>query len=267
MTATANTGARRDTVTRMYVLDGGEAHAQDISQWSPGVNEGQPRCFSDNVYLIQHGTDWMIWDTGIDDELIRIPEGKIMAHDVRGLVRRTLASQLAELGVAPEDVGVLAVSHAHFDHVGNSRLFTGARWYVQRREYDAMFGANFASYGFLPDLYASLRSNETVKIDGDFDVFGDDSVRILSTPGHTPGHQSLLVRLPTAGPVVLSGDVAHFGDNFRQRRVPKFNADHAASVTSMQRLDDIVDAEQAQLLINHDAAQSATIRCAPFSIR
>ena len=208
----------------------------------------------------------MIWDAGLDDELVRIPEGKVFAHDVRGIVRRTLASQLAEVGVAPGDVTVIAFSHAHFDHVGNSKMFTRARWYVQENEYEAMFGPDYGKYGFLPELYATMQSNETVKLHGDHDVFGDGSVRIISTPGHTPGHQSLLVRLPTAGPVILSGDVAHFRDNLRHRRVPAFNSDHDATRASMDRIEALADSEEAILLINHDAAQSSTVRYAPSAI-
>jgi len=102
-----------------------------------------------------------------------------------------------------------------------------------------------------------------VKLDGDFDVFGDGSVRIISTPGHTPGHQSLLVRLPQTGAVVLSGDAAHFQENFVNRRVPGFNFSIEQSRQSMDKIDAILKAEHAQLWINHDAAQSATIDHSP----
>lgn len=254
------------TIEQLYVLDGGEAAVEDISQWSPGVDIGQSRRFSDNVYLLRHGADWMLWDTGLDDDLVTIPEGQVFAHDVRGLVRRTLAAQLAELGVTPDDITVLACSHAHFDHVGNTRLFPRARWYVQATEHDAMFGPDPGRYGFLPELYATLADNPTVRIDGDHDVFGDGSVQIIATPGHTPGHQSLLVRLPHAGAVVLSGDVVHFAANLRHRRVPTFNSDHQASRTSMDRIEALVDAEDALLLIGHDAAQSACLPHAPHPI-
>jgi N-acyl homoserine lactone hydrolase len=108
-----------------------------------------------------------------------------------------------------------------------------------------------------------LRESTVVKLDGDADVFGDGSVKILSTPGHTPGHQSLLVHLPKTGAVVLSGDVAHFQENFVNRRVPGFNFNIEQSRQSMDKIDAIVKAEHAQLWINHDFAQSATIAHAP----
>ena len=265
MTETDNTP--RTTSDRMYVLDGGAPQVEDICTWSPGVNEGCAHAFSNHVYLIRHRAEWMVWDTGLDDNMIRTPEGQVVAHGVRGVVHRTLASQFDDLGLPPKDVAVLAFSHAHFDHVGNSRLFTGARWLVQRTEHQAMFGGDHERYGFLPELYASMRDNPTTLLDGDYDVFGDGSVHILSTPGHTPGHQSLLVRLPQAGDLILSGDIAHFAENFRHRRVPKFNADHEATVASMDRIATLVEGQEAQLLINHDARQSALTRCVPDAIR
>jgi N-acyl homoserine lactone hydrolase len=129
-----------------------------------------------------------------------------------------------------------------------------------------MFGDHYHEYGFVPELYATMTDKPTVLLDGDFDVFGDGAVTVLRTPGHTPGHQSLLVRLRNAGALVLSGDVAHFCENFRERRVPTFNANHDKSLDSIDRVDEVVRSERAQLLINHDARQSALIRRSPDAI-
>ena len=92
-------------------------------------------------------------------------------------------------------------------------------------------------------------------LQGDHDVFGDGSVMLLSTPGHTPGHQSLLVKLPRTGAVLLSGDAVHFKDNWDNRRVPDLNSNKDQSIASMQRMADIMAKEKAQLWINHDKAQ------------
>jgi glyoxylase-like metal-dependent hydrolase (beta-lactamase superfamily II) len=249
-------------VQRLYVLYCGEAQIPDVSPWSPGFNVGQAAVFSDNCYLIQHGRDWMMWDSGYPDSLADKPEG-IVGPRSRALRTRTLASQLAEIGVAPNQIGYLAFSHSHGDHVGNGNMFSAATLYIQKAEYDAAFGPDPAKYGFVPETYERLRANRVVQLAGDFDVFGDGSVKIVSTPGHTPGHQSLLVRLPKTGAVVLSGDAAHFSENFALRRVPGFNFDIEQSRQSMDKLDALVKAEHAQLWINHDAQQNATIAHAP----
>ena len=88
------------------------------------------------------------------------------------------------------------------------------------------------------------------KLEGDRDVFGDGSVSILSTPGHTPGHQSLLVRLPKTGALVLSGDAVHFRDNWDNRRVPSMNIDKEQTLASMQKIADTLAKDKAQLWIN-----------------
>jgi N-acyl homoserine lactone hydrolase len=250
-------------VERIYDLDGGIAEVADASIYSPGIDVGRPLSLSCNAYLIRRASQWILWDTGIDDELANVPGGEIIAHGIRGVVKRTLVSQLAEIGVDPGDVGVLILSHAHFDHVGNTQLFPRAKWIVQRKEYEAMFGPGLAEYGFSPELYNSLRENPTEIVEGDADVFGDGSIRLVSTPGHTPGHSSLLVRLPKSGTIILSGDVAHFERNFRHRRVPVFNFDADQTIASMDKIDAIIKAEGAQLWINHDTKQCATIPHAP----
>ncbi len=94
-------------------------------------------------------------------------------------------------------------------------------------------------------------------------MFGDGGAVILSTPGHTPGHESLLLHLAQTGWIVLSGDLAHFRDNWDNRRVPGFNADKEKSLSSMQRVADILAERHAQLWINHDKPQSDQQRHAP----
>jgi N-acyl homoserine lactone hydrolase len=101
------------------------------------------------------------------------------------------------------------------------------------------------------------------KLEGDRDVFGDGSVTIIATPGHTPGHQSLLVRLPKTGVLLLSGDAVHFKDNWDNRRVPANNSDKDQSAASMQRMSDLLAKEKGQLWINHDKAQRDSLKLAP----
>ncbi|HKX39880.1 MAG TPA: N-acyl homoserine lactonase family protein [Burkholderiaceae bacterium] len=249
-------------VERLYVLDCGEARIPDLSPWSPGVNVGTAATFSDNCYLIRHAQGWMLWDSGYPDALADKPEGLVGPRST-AFRKKTLVAQMAQIGVTPAQVTRVAFSHTHGDHVGNANLFSAATLYIQQAEYDAAFGPDPAKFGFQPANYDKLRNSTAVKLNGDHDVFGDGSVVILATAGHTPGHQSLLVRLPHTGAVVLSGDAAHFRENFERRRVPGFNFDRDASVAAMDKLAAVVQKEKAQLWINHDSAQSATLRHAP----
>lgn len=242
-------------VDKLYILSCGEAHAADQSRWSPGVNVGVPMDISDNCYLIHHTQDgWFLWDTGITDAVAAMPDG--LKGENGGLDwkrSKTLAGQLDQLGIKPSDVKGMAISHTHPDHIGNVELFPQTMLYVQKAEYDWP-GANAPRFN---------PSHPVTKLEGDHDVFADGSVTILSTPGHTPGHQSLLVKLPKTGAVILSGDAAHFKANFDNRRVPGFNFNQDQSVASMNRIADIMAKEHAQLWINHDKAQSDTQKKAP----
>ena len=251
-------------VERMYVFNCGEISIKDISHWSPGVNVGKPFEFSNHCYLIRHPKGWMLWDSGYPDAVAARPEGVVAPSGLNvGRLPRTLVSQFAEIDLTPGDITHLAFSHMHGDHVGNASLFGKATLYIQATEYDAAFGPDFAKLSFNAAAYEKLRDNRTTRLGGDHDVFGDGSVTIISTPGHTPGHQSLLVRLPRRGPVILSGDLAHFQDNWDHRRVPAFNYNREQSLASMQKVAGLLASQKAELWINHDKAQSARIPKSP----
>lgn len=243
-------------VEKLHVLNCGEGTAGDISRWTPGLNEGKTMDFVDTCYLIKHARGWFLWDTGIADSVAAMPNGLVPADPKAVTWRRpkTLAGQLEQLGLKPDDVKVMAVSHTHPDHIGNVELFPKAMLYVQKAEYDWP-GANNEPR-FKPSHPVELLA-------GDKDVFGDGSVTILSTPGHTPGHQSLLVKLPKTGAVVLSGDAVHFKDNWDNRRVPSMNVSKDQSAASMQKIADTLASEKAQLWINHDKAQRDSQKMAP----
>ena len=251
-------------VQRLYVLNCGENDTKDLSAWSPGFNEGKAFEFSDSCYLIRHAKGWLLWESGVPDAIADKPDGVVVGKGMLTLhLRKTLRSQLYGLGVAPADISFLGFSHFHGDHVGNANLFTAATLFIQQAEYDAAFGPDAAKSGFNAALYDKLRDVPTVKLDGDYDIFGDGSVVIYSTPGHTPGHQSLLIRLPKTGPVLLSGDAVHFQENWENRRVPARNFNKEQSLASMQKLADILDREHAKLWINHDKANTDTLPHAP----
>src|SRR5689334_4972745 len=111
-------------VDRLYVLDCGENYGKDQSRWSPGVNAGQGILFSDNCYLIRHGKQWMLWDTGLADEIANAPNGvETGGGAIIAKRTKTLASQLAQLKVKPSDITYVAISHSHADHTGNAKQF------------------------------------------------------------------------------------------------------------------------------------------------
>jgi N-acyl homoserine lactone hydrolase len=240
---------------RLYILNCGEGVAGDVSRWSPGVNVGKSMDFVDNCYLVKHAQGWLLWDTGVPDAVAGMAGG-LPPSDPRAVVwrrPRTLAAQLAEIGVKPSDIRYVAVSHSHADHVGNVAMFPEAMLLVQKAEYE---WPQASGPRFPPQL-------RVTKLEGDRDVFGDGSVMILATPGHTPGHQSLLVKLPRTGAVILSGDVAHFKENWDAQRVPVINVDKERSIASMQRLAGVMATQKAQLWINHDKAQRDALKMAP----
>lgn len=245
----------RSGVDRLYILNCGEGVAGDISRWS-GVDPDKSMNFADNCYLIHHAQGWVLWDTGIADAIAAMPNGQA-PDDPRAIHwyrPKTLASQLDQLGVKPDDIRYVAISHTHPDHVGNIELFPRTMLLVQKAEYE--WPRSGGAPRFKPE-------HPVTKLEGDHDVFGDGSVMIISTPGHTPGHESLLVKLPKTGALLLSGDAAHFKSNWDNRRVPSINFDKEKTLTSMQRIADVLAKEKAQLWINHDRAQRDGLKMAP----
>jgi glyoxylase-like metal-dependent hydrolase (beta-lactamase superfamily II) len=253
VTALSSLPAAAAGVDKLYVLYCGQISAPDQSRWSPGVNVGVPIELSDNCYLIHNTKGWFLWDTGLPDALAASPDG-VKNGPMLAKRTKTLAAQLAELGVKPADIKGVGISHTHPDHIGNVEEFPQTMLYVQKAEYD--WPAENGAPRFKPE-------HPVTNLDGDHDVFGDGSVVILSTPGHTPGHQSLLVRLPNTGVIVLSGDAAHFKDNWDNRRVPPFNTSKDQTLASMQRIADILAKEHGQLWINHDKPQSDAQKKSP----
>lgn len=243
-------------VDRLYILNCGEGVAGDISRWSPGVDVGKSMPMSENCYLLHHTQGWLLWDTGIADAIAAMPDGQAPADPraIHWYRPKTLVAELGELGIKPSDIKYLGISHSHPDHTGNVELFPQAMLLVQKAEYE--WPSPPGTERFKPE-------HPVTKLEGDYDIFGDGSATIIATPGHTPGHQSLLVKLPKTGAVLLSGDAVHFKSNWDNRRVPSINFDKEATLASMQHLADVLVQERAQLWINHDKAQTDSLKHAP----
>jgi len=249
---------------RLYVFDCGTLELEDVGAFGLGNDETPVRTLFVPCYLLEHrgdeGVRRLLFDAGLPADLAGqgpvTPEpGMTLRYD------RALTDQLADLGIAPEDVDYLALSHLHFDHVGSVAAFARSQHLIQRAEYQAGFEDELPVYE--TELFAPLADSPRRLLDGDQDVFGDDSVRLISAPGHTPGHQALLVRLKDPGPVVLSGDLYHFRASRRMRRVPEFNTSPEATLESMDKVEALLAAEGATLWIEHDQALADTLRLAP----
>ena len=253
---------------KLYRLDCGHSLANDESVWTPGENVGRNIEFSSTCWLIKHRSGWLLWDTGVPEAALNDPRGwstlpKLIVYHLD----KSLIDQLAEIGLKPDDIGRVAISHTHGDHIGNVVLFPNATIVMQQAEYGWIHSPNGPNDN-VNQLKALARQlvgtpKKLQLIDGDTDVFGDGSVTLLATPGHTPGHQSLLVHLKNSGFIMLSGDVVHLQDNFAKNIVPSLNTDKAKSIASMERVRRLLTTYKATLFINHDKRQTDQLKLLP----
>jgi glyoxylase-like metal-dependent hydrolase (beta-lactamase superfamily II) len=173
----------------------------------------------------------------------------------------TIVDQLAQLGLKPEQISIVGISHEHFDHTGQAGDFPGAKLLMGKGDIDDMRGAN-AERG--QPLAHWLKDGGAVEpLTGDKDVFGDGSVVMLDMPGHTPGHHALLVKLAHKGYVLLSGDVAHFAENYAANGVPSFNSNRADTLASFDRFKKLAANLHATVIIQHELADVAKLPAFP----
>ena len=253
---------------KLYRLDCGHSLANDELVWTPGENVGRSIEFSSTCWLIRRGKEWLLWDTGVPESALNDPNGwstlpKLIVYHLD----KTLTDQLAAIGLNTVDITYVALSHTHGDHIGNVRLFQNSTVLMQRTEYNWISspdGANDNVNQLKALARKLLGSPKHLKLlDGDTDVFGDGSVTLVSTPGHTPGSQSLLVHLKNSGFIILSGDVVHLEESFEKDTVPSLNTDRAASIVSMDRIRRMIATYKAKLFINHDKTQSDALKLLP----
>ena len=240
---------------KLIVIDCGEGHADDKSLWSPGENIGSRYDMADNCYLIKHQNDWVLWDTGLADNVADRTDGiRIQAIGTTWKRKEKLIESVAKLQLKPSDIRWMGLSHLHPDHIGNVAQFPQTTVLIQTAEYNNP----------VPLIGLPFAPNQPVKkIDGDFDLFGDGSVMILSTPGHTQGHQSLLVHLKNTGAIILSGDAVHSEEAWIKHWIPARNFSVDATRASHEKIARILLQEHGEIWINHDVLQSASRRKAP----
>lgn len=257
--ASAQTAA---SLMRLYTLDCGRLDIQDMGIFSDtGEHAGEPGVMAVPCYLVRHGKDWLLWDTGLGDDLAALPQGKTQLGG-QWTVRRTLVSQLAELGLKPDDIRYVALSHLHADHSGNIGLFPHATFLLASEEL-SWAETRPAPLGVDAHLVTEVPRENVTLLAGDLDVFGDGAVSILRTPGHTPGHRILLLRLPNSGPILLSGDLFHTRENYEKSLVPTVNVSRADTLASINRLAGIVAFTHARVVVQHAPADFAAMPVFP----
>jgi glyoxylase-like metal-dependent hydrolase (beta-lactamase superfamily II) len=253
---------------RLYVLDCGRINVAngDSMGFKPGelaTSNMVTPCF-----LIVHPKGTLMWDTGeIPDNAFA--NGVSPATQGAFTVDRPLLPQLAAIGYTPADITYLALSHYHGDHVANANAFAGSTWIVQQGDRDAIFAPrqnNGQRLGAVadPSFFTELAKSKTLLLKGeDHDVFGDGSVVIKFTPGHTPGHQSLFLKLARTGPILLSGDLYHYPEEITYKRIPSFDFDKDQTAKSRAMIEDFVKKNRAQLWIQHDYTAGIKRKIAP----
>lgn len=250
--APANAAAPQAAELSLVRLDCGTATIKNFDAFfsdRPGLYEKAPREITDSCYLIRHGDQAMIWDTGFSSKL------KGQSQDMGDLVARmdrTIVEQLADAGLKPEDIDIVGISHLHPDHTGQAVEFPAARLLIGKGDFDGTKGKD--------DPFGPWRGegkNITLAT-ADVDVFGDGSVTALHLPGHTPDHLALMVRLP-GGPVLLSGDLYHSLDARAKRGIPPFNTDRAQTLASMDRFEKLAKDTGAKVVIQHEPRDNAKL--------
>jgi glyoxylase-like metal-dependent hydrolase (beta-lactamase superfamily II) len=235
----------------LWRLDCGTIEIPDLGTFSDtGLYAGQKKMLAASCYLIRDGDRYLLWDTGIEEASI----GKGRDRD-GNMLTVTLGSQLARIGVAPSKIDFVAISHVHLDHTGQVSYFPGATLLIGKGDWEIVKVWSRARSRFAHWLDGKGRVEQ---LEADKDVFGDVRVTILRMPGHTPGHQALLVRL-ASGPILISGDQFHFAENRKVGGVPSFNDNRADTLASHDRFEKLASTLKAKVIIQHEPADIAKL--------
>jgi len=253
------------TALRLHAFHGGGelADMATFDPFGPGVGTQVEVPFF--FYLVEHAAGLVLFDSGGHPDLVDDPVGRLGAaaedFEVQMAPGDDVVSRLATIGVAPGDVQHVAHSHLHYDHAGGIEFYPEATFYAQRRELEFAHWPPVYQRG----LYVRADFDHPVtwrELAGEYDVFGDGSVVLFPTPGHTAGHQSMLVRLPSQT-IILVADAAYLPRNIEERVLPGIVWSPDAMVASWDRIEAIRHRTNARLIFTHDLDWPTTARLAP----
>lgn len=217
-----------------------------------GNSDSREEVSSICCYLIDHPKGRVLVDTGPPDEWASLPEVSRGEGRFVYEITESLVDQLARVGLKPADITFVVYSHLHYDHAGNLEKFPEATAVLQKVEYDFAFGEEAEAWGYEPAAYRALAEQKTLLVRGEHDLFGDGSVMLVPAPGHTPGHQAVLVRLKKSGPQLLCGDLFFCEEDRQPRRFPTWNTNWPQTLATMETLEQYMQEHGANLMIGHD---------------
>ena len=215
-----------------------------------------------NMWIIDHPMGLILYDTGNN---VAISDGNCTSHwneGFCGLLKPSqtrddvIDKQLEKVGLSAGDVKIVITSHSHLDHIGNIEMFPDAIHVIQKKElYQAWWPEKFQRGGaHVVADYDDARDFTYFELNGDYDLFGDGSVVIISTPGHTLGHQSVKVRMAETGTVILTQDAVWVKENL-EGHPAGLNYSILDYTNSVNRIKMIRDIENAQIWMGHSMEQ------------
>ncbi len=241
------------TSLKLYVLNGGRLNFDTLAPFF-GIadDETAVRDMIVPSYLIVHEKGMLLWEGGLPSTLADSAGWQEMSGGWRMRLDTTISEQLKPLDISLDDIDYMAFSHFHFDHVGIANEVKNARPILRNIQYETAFADSVTVPGFSPELYNALDRPEKIIIEGEYDVFGDGRVRLMPTPGHTPGHQVLFLNLEETGPLLLSGDLFVLRVGREKGRTLTCDMDTTTSRQSMTQIEALLETTGASLWIGHD---------------